>query len=496
VEAGQREILGAVAFGSYIDGGFADDESRLANIDPATGETFTDVGAASARQFDRAIAAARAAYDHGPWPTMSTAARAEMLGRLLDYLEANKAPLLDLIVSEGGCPLFGPAIAVQFDIPIRHSRAAIDLFRTLPDFVDNPVPIDQRFLASGAMAQSLTRFVPLGVVAAISAYNFPMFLNMWKIIPALIAGNAVILRPSPLTPISSLMLGRAAEAAGLPPGVLNILVEEGPAGARLLTTDPRVDMVSFTGSTDVGAQVMAQGAATMKRLQLELGGKSAQIYLPDNADAAVTAATGVCLSHAGQGCVLGTRVFVPQQEKARLMAAMAEQISKIRIGDPRDPQTQMGPVISAAQRDRCDHYVQAAIDAGGRLVHGGKRPAHLDRGFFFEPTLLDLDDNANPAAQDEIFGPVVGVIGYNSVDHAIEMANDTRFGLSGYVYGRDLRQAVAVAGRMRTGTVNINASGLSPYTPSGGWKMSGLGRERGIEGLRMYQQAQSLNISR
>jgi aldehyde dehydrogenase (NAD+) len=241
--------------------------------------------------------------------------------------------------------------------------------------------------------------------------------------------------------------------------------------------------------------VAAQAATGLKRLQLELGGKSAQIFLPDRVDDADGAPAAVCSSHAGQGCALGTRIFVPEAAKAEVLERMAGRMAALRVGDASDPETIVGPVITAAQRDRCAHYVAVAVAAGAKVVHGGQRPSGLDRGYFFEPTLLDLPDNANPAAQDEIFGPVVGVIGYRSLDHAVEMANDSPFGLSGYVYGHDLRQAIGVAEQLRTGTVNVNSGMHSPYVSSGGFGLSGIGRERGVEGLRIYQQLQVLNVS-
>jgi aldehyde dehydrogenase (NAD+) len=262
-----------------------------------------------------------------------------------------------------------------------------------------------------------------------------------------------------------------------------------------MTVHRDVDMVAFTGSSAVGAQVAIQSAPTMKRLQLELGGKSAQIYLPDAMAQARAAAAMVCLAHAGQGCALGTRIFVPEAEKAAVLEAMAAAIASAAvIGDPSDPKTTIGPVISASQRDRCQRYVDLAVEAGAKVVCGGKRPASPARGFFFEPTILDAPDNRNPAAQDEIFGPVVTVIGYRDLDHAVEMANDSNFGLSGYVYGKDIRQAVDVASRIHTGTVNVNGGMASAWASSGGWKLSGVGRERGVEGLRVYQQVQVLNV--
>jgi aldehyde dehydrogenase (NAD+) len=317
---------------------------------------------------------------------------------------------------------------------------------------------------------------------------------LMKVIPALVTGNTMVLRPSPLTPLSAMLLAEAAEEAGLPPGVLNIVLESGLEGGQLMTTHPAIDMISFTGSTGVGSLIMAQAAPTMKRVQLELGGKSAQVFLPDSVEMAPMMTQVVCTSHAGQGCALGTRVFVPEERKAEVLATIAEMFAKLRIGHTQDTQTQVGPVVSAGQRARCEHFVAAAVEHGGRIVTGGKRPAHLDKGFFFEPTVLDLPDNANPAAQEEIFGPVVGVIGYRDLDHAVAMANDSKFGLSGYVYGKDKGAALKVALRIKSGTVNVNAGMASAYVSSGGQRMSGVGRERGVEGLRIYQQMSCLNL--
>jgi aldehyde dehydrogenase (NAD+) len=383
----------------------------------------------------------------------------------------------------------------QMEFPLKATRELIDLYLTLPEFEDCGQPLSERINGAGSLVLSLRRHAPVGVVSAITAYNVPLFLNLWKIIPALLAGNTMVLRPSPLTPLLALVLADAACASGMPPGVLNIVAEAASDGAVRMTTDPRVDMVTFTGSSDVGAKIMRQAAGTLKRVQLELGGKSAQIFLPDSVDRAYTAAAGVCLAHAGQGCVFGTRVFVPQADKARVMDAMAASVRDAAIGDPMDPATELGPVISAAQRARCETYVGLAVEAGGRIVTGGGRPPALERGYYFQPTVLDLPDNRNPAAQDEIFGPVIGVIGYRSLDHAVEMANDTVFGLSGYVHGKDLRQVAAIAQQLRTGAVNVNSGMLSAYVSSGGWKRSGLGRERGVEGLRVYQQLQILNLA-
>jgi len=464
-------------------------------VSPGTEQIVAEVASASGMQVAAAIAAARQAYDAGAWSNLPASARAELLRKFTAYLIAQRDRLVELAVREAGCPVSSGTMQAQVHRPLQQLLDAITLFLTLPEFEENPLPLAERITPRGGVVQSLRRYAPVGVVAAISSYNFPLYTNLWKVIPALLAGNSVVLRPNPLTPLSALILGEAAQAVGLPAGVLNNVAEPGAAGAIALSSHPDVDMVAFTGSTAVGAQVMTQAAATMKRLQLELGGKSAQIYLPDSVAEAHTAAAQVCMAHAGQGCTLGTRIFVPEAQKAQAMQAMAATLMKaMKIGDPADPTTTVGPVISAAQRERCQRYVDLAVQAGAKVVCGGKRPASPAKGFFFEPTILDTPDNRNPAAQEEIFGPVVCVIGYRDIEHAVEMANDSPYGLSGYVYGKDTRQALAVATRLRTGTVQINGGVQSAYASLGGWGASGVGRERGIEGLRIYQQIQCLNI--
>jgi aldehyde dehydrogenase (NAD+) len=459
---------------------------------PSSGDVTTQLPAASIDQFRQAIASARATADQGQWAAMEPSDRVAALRRFLQHLTERADDLKSLIVTETGVPVKSFALAAQVDSPLRQMAAMLDLYLALPQLEENPLPLEERINPFGGFVQSVRRYVPVGVVAAISAYNFPLHISLWKVMTALATGNCVILRPSPLTPFSALALGQFAVEAGLPSGVLQVLVEAGSEGALLLTTDRAVDMVSFTGSTEVGSKVAAQAAPSMKRLQLELGGKSAQIFLPDRVDAAFNAAIGVCMAHAGQGCVLGTRVFVPEADKPKVLAAMKASLAHLKIGDSTDPATTMGPVISEAQVKRCERYVQLAVAAGATAVAGGKRAARP--GFFFEPTVLDLPDNKNPAAQDEIFGPVVGVIGYRDVDHAVEMANDSPLGLSGYVHGKDARQALAVAKRIRSGTVNVNAFMGSAYASSGGHKMSGIGRERGIEGIRAFQEIQVMNL--
>lgn len=470
----------------------AGDGPMMTPINPSSGQISVEFAGASATQFRGAIDAARQSFDSGVWANRTPHERVEVLRRFLACLVARTDELRSLMITETGIPLGSIALDAQIGGPLRQMDAMLNLYLTLPELVENPLPLDERINMMGGFVQSLRRYVPVGVVAAISAYNFPLHISLWKIMPALAAGNSVILRPSPLTPLSALALAQSAIDAELPAGTLNIVTEAGSEGAILMTTDPAVDMVSFTGSTEVGSHVAAQAAPSMKRLQLELGGKSAQIYMPDRVDAANMAAFGVCLAHAGQGCVLGTRVFVPENRKAAVLEAMKASLAYAKIGDSTDASTTMGPVISEAQVQRCQRYVELAVAAGATVVSGGNR---ADRpGFYFEPTILDVPDNKNPAAQDEIFGPVIAVIGYRDVDHAIEMANDSPLGLSGYVHGEDTRAALDVAKRIRSGTVNVNSFFASAHSSSGGHKMSGVGRERGVEGIRAFQEIQVLNL--
>ena len=482
-------------YAGFIDGKWiAGEGAELVVDNPSDESIVATLRGLSAAQIQVAIRAARTAYDNGQWREMPVSERATLLRRFVAALASRSARLTDLVVAEAGCPRTSGTMRAQVSLPLRHGQDIIDLFTTLPDFEDNPVPLSERITPQGQVVQSLRRYTPMGVVAGIAANNAPFYTAMWKVLPALIAGNTIILRPNPLTPLSAMLFAEAAIEAELPPGVLNVVIESGLEGAQLLTTDRAIDMVAFTGSSSVGVQVMIQAAATLKRLQLELGGKSAQIFLPDAADRAVMQAMIVCTAHAGQGCALGTRLFVPENRKTEILAQIAERLGKLNIGHAEDPQTQTGPVISAAQRARCEHYVRTAVDNGARLVTGGKRPPSLSKGYYFEPTVLDLPDNQNPAAQDEIFGPVVCVIGYRDLDHAVQMANDSRYGLSGYVHGVDRALALKVGLRIRSGTVNVNGALTSAYASAGGQRMSGIARERGIEGLRIYQQLGCLNI--
>jgi len=476
---------------SFIDGAFIEGSSRFAVENPATEEPIAIVAGVGPPEIEAAILAARRAFDEGPWPRTSPIERAQAIGRLLDYLEARRDRLVSTIVAEAGCPVL-LAQALQVGIPLAHGRAVPEIYASLLETEYNPLPLEE-ITQGGRVVASAMVYEPVGVVAAISAYNFPLFTSVWKVLPALMAGCTVVLRPSPLTPLAVLEIGAAAASIGLPPGVLNVVAEPGTEGAQLMTTHPAVDMVSFTGSTSIGSAIIRQSAATVKKLHLELGGKSVQLYLPGSLDRVVPGVAAVFRAHSGQGCILQTRVLVPNGNKAEVCERLREPIDQMRIGDPADPEIQVGPVISEAQVQRCEKAVAAALAGGGRVVTGGDRPADLERGHFFEPTVLDVPDSSNPAAGEEIFGPVAVVIGYDDLEHAIAIANDSPLGLSGGVFGAT-DQALAVARRIRSGAVNVNGGAFSAWASSGGWKQSGVGRERGREGLRAFQQAKHIGI--
>lgn len=484
-----------VRHAGYIDGQWlAGSGAGFEVRNPSDESLVATINGLALDEVSAAVAAARRAFDAGQWPALPRAERAEVMRRYAAALARRAERLKELAVLEAGCPVSSTVMGAQVQTPLKHAAEAVDLYLSLPELLDNPLPLADRIGVTGQPFQSVRTWQPLGVVAAIAAYNVPFFTALWKVIPALLTGNTVVLRPNPLTPISALIFAEAAEEAGLPAGVLNVVIEAGLEGGQLLSRDPRVDMVSFTGSCAVGAKVAEQAAPTLKRLVLELGGKSAQVFLPDSVERAAMMARSVCVSHAGQGCVLGTRIFVPEERKAEVLAAAAQLLSAIRIGPASDPASEMGPVVNEAAVARCERLVAAAVAQGGTVITGGKRPASMPQGHYFEPTLLDLPDNANPAAQEEIFGPVVGVIGYRDLDHAVEMANDTQFGLAAWVYGQDKRAALALGQRLRAGTVNINAALTSAWVSLGGAKMSGIGRERGEEGLRAFQQMSVLNL--
>jgi acyl-CoA reductase-like NAD-dependent aldehyde dehydrogenase len=481
----------------FVDGAFVTGAGDPFTItDPGTEATVATVEGASPEQVADAVAAARRAFDTGPWPRMTADERGDALLRFAGAIEDRRDVLTETVISEAGCPL-GFTQMMQVGMGLASSRDLVALARSLPEWEHNEMPLPE-YVAGAKVRLSIRRYEPVGVVAAITPSNFPFTTNMWKVVPALATGCTVVLRPSPSTPLEATVLGEAAAEADLPAGVLNVVPELGPTGAELLTTHADVDLVTFTGSSAVGRRIGAQAGAGLKRQILELGGKSVQLYLPDALEdglgAAAMGAFSVFFAHAGQGCSLQTRMLVPAAQKAAVLDAVAATVGGLTIGDTRDASTTLGPVVSAASLERIEGLVASGIDAGGRVVTGGARPASRDRGFYYEATVVDIDDNANPLAQTEVFGPVLTVQGYRDLDEAVAITNDTPYDLSAGVYTRDLTVGLDLTRRIRTGTVQVNTGAANAYTPMGGYKLSGIGRERGVPGIRAFQQAKHVVV--
>ena len=463
-------------------------------INPATEQAIGQAPVGGLVHADAAMAAARQAFDTGPWPHLPQAERTAVMRRMHAALLARADGLKALMVAEGGFTL-ALAHAMNFERPMALfetalARSLLPTAQTLPvETALNPFnPAGAPLIGSGVVLRE-----PVGVVSAITAYNAPFLINLSKIVPALLAGNTMVLKPSPYTPFSALLFGEVASEIGLPPGVLNI-VTGGPEVAQALTSDARVDMVTFTGSEGVGAAILGQAAPTIKKVLLELGGKSALIVRAD-ADVQKAAMEGVfqVATHCGQGCALATRHLVHNSIRPAYVAMMQAIASQVVVGNPADPATQLGPLIRGAARDRVQRMVQQAQDEGAKLVLGGSAPAHLGQGYFYNITVFDDVRNSMHIAQDEVFGPVASVIGFDTDDEAVQIANDSRYGLYGGIHSRDPAQAYAMALQLRTGGVVING-GLYRQNdaPFGGYKRSGLGREYGADWQHEYTQQKAI----
>jgi len=492
--AGGRSGAPAYQQALYINGEWVTPASgeREPVISPATEAVIGTAPVGARPEVEAAIASARRAFDQGPWPRMAARERAARLQAFHDALARRRAEICALIVAETGCPITLTQFA-QYGLPMQHLQYYVDA--SVRDPVA-PLPVEVvpsmhggKTLGSGVVVRE-----PVGVVVGITAYNYPYLLNLAKVAPALATGNVIILKPSPYTPFEALILGVAADEAGLPPGVLNV-VTGGREVGEWLTRDPRVDMISFTGSDAIGAAIMGQAAPSLKRLHLELGGKSALIVRADaDLEAAAAQASMAVTMHCGQGCALPTRAVVHNAVRARFVELLRQIAEGAKIGDPNDPATVVGPLIRESQRQRVEHYVEAGKTGGARLVTGGRRPPARQRGFFYEPTVFDDTDNASVIAQEEIFGPVSVVIGFDTDEQAIAIANDSRYGLAGGICSADVGRAYEMARQLRTGSVAINggAGTMSSHAPFGGYKRSGFGREYGIEGLNEFTQVKAI----
>ncbi|BBA90382.1 MULTISPECIES: aldehyde dehydrogenase [Mycobacterium] len=467
----------------FIDGKRCEGAAgTFATVNPATEETLGVAADADAGDMDRAIEAARRAFDDTDW-SRNTELRVRCVRQLRDAMREHIEELRALTISEVGAPRMLTA-AAQLEGPVNDLAFSADTAESYS--------WKQDLGAAAPMGIPTRRTVvreAVGVVGAITPWNFPHQINLAKLGPALAAGNTVVLKPAPDTPWCAAVLGELiADCTDIPPGVVNIVTSSEHGLGALLAKDPRVDMVSFTGSTATGRSVMADGAATIKRMFLELGGKSAFIVLDDADLAAASSVSAFTASmHAGQGCAITTRLVVPRARYDEAVAIAAGTMSSIRPGDPDDARTVCGPLISQRQRDRVQGYLDLAIAEGGTFACGGGRPAGRQVGYFIEPTVIaGLTNDARPA-REEIFGPVLTVLAHDGDDDAVRIANDSPYGLSGIVYGGDPQRAADVAARLRVGTVNVNGGvWYCADAPFGGYKQSGIGREMGLAGFEEY----------
>ncbi|HVV35902.1 MAG TPA: aldehyde dehydrogenase [Acidimicrobiales bacterium] len=452
-------------------------------ISPTTEQVIARVPDGTAADIDRAVAAAREAFDHGPWPRMSPAERADVMAALSLQIQTRMQEFADTITAENGCPVSWGVMGQVFA-----ATMALDFFES---HVRTMAFEEER---TGLMGPAIVRKEPVGVVGAIVPWNVPLFVTMLKLAPALAAGCTVVLKPAPETPVDAYMLAECLTAAGLPKGVVNIVAAGREAGERLVV-HPDVDKISFTGSTAAGRHIATLCGERLRRVTLELGGKSAAIIL-DDADIATSVAGLVPagMMNNGQACVAQTRILASRNKYDEVVDAMVEAVRALKVGDPMDAATEIGPLVAQRQRDRVMSYLDLGQKEGAKVATGGGRPAGIDKGWFVEPTVFVNVDNQMKIAQEEIFGPVVAVIPYDDVEDAIAIANDSDYGLSGSVWSADAGAALDVARQVRTGTLSINGFILDFNCPFGGFKSSGLGRELGAEGLGAYLEYKTISF--
>ena len=474
-----------------IDGDLVEAGSgkRFANVNPATEEILGEVADADATDMARAIDAARRAFDDTDWST-NKQLRKRCLQQLQDALVAEKEQIRQELVDEVGTPVM-LTYGAQLDWPLEDAL-------TWPMHHIDEFEWERELEVSHQMGITSRRAVykePVGVVGAIVPWNFPVEVTLNKIGPILATGNTCILKPAPDTPWNATRLGRLiAEMTDIPAGVMNVVTAADHLVGELLTRDPRVDMISFTGSTATGMRITEKGSRTLKRVFLELGGKSAMIVLDDaDLDTVLAAAPMVACTHAGQGCALLTRVLVPRPRYDEAVQILAAGFKAVPYGDPNDPMNISGPQVSRKQQDRVLDYIEKGKAEGAEVVVGGGRPSHLPKGYFVEPTLFANVDNKMTIAQQEIFGPVQVVIPFDDDEDAIRIANDSSYGLSGGVFSADEARATRVARRIRTGSIGVNGGmWYGADSPYGGYKQSGIGRQCGREGFEQHLETKAI----
>jgi phenylacetaldehyde dehydrogenase len=475
-----------------IDGEWVEPQSgrTFQTLNPANGEPLADIAAGEAPDIDHAVAAARKAFESGPWPRMTPAERQRLIWRLADRMEASLEELAQLETLDNGKPI---AVARVADVPlsIEHMRYYAGWATKIEG---ETIPVSVPY-APGARFFNYTLREPVGVVGQIIPWNFPLLMAAWKLGPALAAGNCVVLKPAEQTPLSALRLGAMIQEVGFPPGVVNIVTGYGETAGAALAAHPDVDKVAFTGSTEVGKLIVQASAGNLKRVSLELGGKSPNVIFRDaDLDAAAQGAASAIFFNHGQCCCAGSRLFVEKPAYHQVLDRLAGFSQKIRLGPGWEPETEMGPLVSEEQLRRVTGYLNTGRTEGASVVCGGGRPGgELAGGYFVEPTVFADVRGEMRIMQEEIFGPVVAVTPFTDVEEVIEASNDSTYGLAAGIWTRDITKAHRAAAALKAGTVWINCYNVfDPASPFGGYKQSGYGREMGHHALELYTQVKSV----
>jgi aldehyde dehydrogenase (NAD+) len=465
----------------YIDGAWvpSDGKSTIDVINSTTEEVMGRIPEGTPADVDKAVAAAKAAFP--AWSQTSVEERAKYCTRITEALQARMAEIANVVAGEVGMPL-NLSMLIQAGLPSM-------TFGSMAQ-------IAEEFQWEEQVGNSLVVREPVGVVGAITPWNYPLHQIALKVAPALTAGCTVVLKPSEVAPLNAFILAEIIDEIGLPPGVFNLVTGVGPVVGEAMVTHPDVDMISFTGSTRAGKRVQELASEYVKKVALELGGKSANIIL-DDADFATAVADGVgkCYLNSGQTCSALTRMLVPRSRLAEAEEIAAQTAAQFTVGDPFAGEAKLGPLVSKAQQDRVRDYIRKGIDEGAKLLVGGPdQPEGIDKGFFVQPTVFSEVDPKSTIAQEEIFGPVLSIIPYETEDDAVEIANDTVYGLAGGVWGGDKDRALKVARKLRAGQIEVNGGSFNPLAPFGGYKQSGLGREAGKFGLEEFLETKALQL--